>query len=89
MKMISLISSSEFLDNDWNSILSMHEQDGNVSSRRHIWGSKIFKEQLLETFEFFFESIFFKSRTMPKNSKRGHSGSLNVFNISALAGILL
>ena len=30
-------------------------------------------------FEFFFRKIFFlESRTMPKNSKRGHSGSLNV-----------
>ena len=29
---------------------------------------------------FFFEkSIFLESRTMPENSKRGHSGSLNVF----------
>ena len=29
---------------------------------------------------FFFEkSIFLESRTMPKNSKRGHSGSLNNF----------
>ena len=26
-----------------------------------------------------FKNIFLKSRTMPKNSKRGHSGSLNVF----------
>ena len=31
-------------------------------------------------FEFFFDkSIFLESRTMPKNSKRGHSGSLKVF----------
>ena len=30
--------------------------------------------------KFFFEKKFFlESRTMPKNSKRGHSGSLNVF----------
>ena len=28
---------------------------------------------------FFGKSIFLESRTMPKNSKRGHSGSLNVF----------
>ena len=27
-----------------------NEQDGNVPSRRHILGSKIFKEQLLEKF---------------------------------------
>ena len=33
-----------------------------------------------KNFEFFFEkSIFLESRTMPKNSKRGHSGSINVF----------
>ena len=25
------------------------------------------------------KQVFFLSRTMPKNSKRGHSGSLNVF----------
>ena len=48
------------------------------------------KEQLLEIFgkiiffnkiflNFFFEKYFLESRTMPKNSKRGHSGSLNVF----------
>ena len=30
-------------------------------------------------FEFFFEKKYFFSRTMQKNSKRGHSGSLNVF----------
>ena len=33
------------------------KQDGNVPSRRHILGSKIFKEQLLETFG---KIIFFK-----------------------------
>ena len=66
------------------------KQDGNVPSRRHILGSKIFKEQLLEKFgkkfffqkkifDFFFEKKYFLGRTMPKNSKRGHSGSLNVF----------
>ena len=59
------------------------EQDGNVPSRRHILGSKIFKEQLLETFgkiiffkknlKFFFEkkSIFFrKSHNAEKLKKR-------------------
>ena len=67
-----------------------NEQDGNVPSRRHILGSKIFKEQLLEKFgkifffkknffDFFFEKKYFLGRTMPKNSKRGHSGSFNVF----------
>ena len=30
-------------------------------------------------FDFFSKNIFLESRTMPKNSKRGHSGSLNVF----------
>ena len=30
-------------------------------------------------FEIFFETSIFLSRTMPKNSKRGHSGSINVF----------
>ena len=65
------------------------KQDGNVPSRRHILGSKIFKEQLLEKFgkkffskiflKFFSKKKYFLSRTMPKNSKRGHSGSFNVF----------
>ena len=66
------------------------KQDGNVPSRGHILGSKIFKEQLLEKFgknfffkknifDFFFRKKYFLSRTMPKNSKRGHSGSFNVF----------
>ena len=34
-----------------------------------------------KNFEFFFSKKYFflESRTMPKNSKRGHSGSLNVF----------
>ena len=35
------------------------KQDGNVPSRRHILGSKIFKEQLLETFG---KIIFFKKK---------------------------
>ena len=36
------------------------KQDGNVPSRRHILGSKIFKEQLLEKFgkKFFFKKKF-------------------------------
>ena len=43
------------------------EQDGNVPSRRHILGSKIFKEQLLEKFgkKFFFQKkilIFFRKK---------------------------
>ena len=64
----------------WFSCLSrILEQDGNVPSRRHILGSKIFKEQLLEKFGkknffskkkiwFFFEKKYFLGRTMPKNS---------------------
>ena len=53
------------------------KQDGNVPSRRHILGSKIFKEQLLEKFGkkifqkknlIFFRKKVFLGRTMPKNS---------------------
>ena len=66
------------------------KQDGNVPSRRHILGSKIFKEQLFEIFGKkiffskklflnFFSKKYFLSSTMPKNSKRGYSGSFNVF----------
>ena len=58
------------------------KQDGNVPSRRHILGSKIFKEQLLETFgkiiffkkklKFFFEKKYFfrKSHNAEKLKKR-------------------
>ena len=58
------------------------KQDGNVPSRRHILGSKIFKEQLLEKFgkNFFFKKIifdffskkkvFFKSHNAEKLKKR-------------------
>ena len=49
------------------------EQDGNVPSRRHILGSKIFKEQLLEIFgknSLFFKKIFFKSHNAEKLKKR-------------------
>ena len=58
------------------------KQDGNVSSRRHILGPKIFKEQLLEIFgkKYFFQKKYLvKNLTMPKNLKRGHLGSFNVF----------
>ena len=43
----------------------------------NIWKNYFFQKK----FEIFFskKSIFLESRTMPKNSKRGHSGSLNVF----------
>ena len=66
------------------------KQDGNVPSRRHILGSKIFKEQLLEIFGkknfskkiffsiFFRKKVFFKSHNAEK-LKKGHSGSFNVF----------
>ena len=58
------------------------KQDGNVPSRRHILGSKIFKEQLLEKFGkkfffqkknliFFFEKkVFFRSHNAEKLKKR-------------------
>ena len=52
------------------------------TSRRHILGSKIFKEQLLEIFGkkiIFQKKYLVKSRTMPKNLKRGHLGLFNVF----------
>ena len=58
--------------------LLKEKQDGNVPSRRHILGSKIFKEQLLEKFGkknffqkkilIFFRKKVFLGRTMPKNS---------------------
>ena len=43
----------------------------------NIWKNYFFQKKI----EIFFrkKSIFLESRTMPKNSKRGHSGSLNVF----------
>ena len=58
-----------------------NKQDGNVPSRRHILGSKIFKEQLLEKFgkknffkklflKFFSKKIFFKSHNAEKLKKR-------------------
>ena len=41
-------------------VSSKNYQDGNVPSRRHILGSKIFKEQLLEKFgNFFFQKKYF------------------------------
>ena len=88
---IYLVEQTEQKFRRFEHVFLKKKQDGNVPSRRHILGSKIFKEQLLETFgkiiffkknlKFFFrkKSIFLESRTMPKNSKRGHSGSLNVF----------
>ena len=41
-----------------------------------IWKKKFFKKII---FEIFFEKKYFLSRKMPKNSKKGHSGSFNVF----------
>ena len=43
---------------------SLKKQDGNVPSRRHILGSKIFKERLLEIFGKF----FFQKKYSVKNS---------------------
>ena len=63
-------------------LLDEFKQDGNVPSRRHILGSKIFKEQLLETFgkiiffkknlKFFFEKKYFfrKSHNAEKLKRR-------------------
>ena len=42
----------------------------------NIWKKFFFKKII---FEIFFEKKYFLSRTMPKISKRGHSGSFNVF----------
>ena len=41
-----------------------------------IWKKFFFQKKI---FDFFFEKKYFLGRTMPKNSKRGHSGSFNVF----------
>ena len=48
------------------------KQDGNVPSRRHILGSKIFKEQLLEIFgkNFFQKYLVKKSHNAEKPKKR-------------------
>ena len=64
------------------SVFNEVQQDGNVPSRRHILGSKIFKEQLLEKFgkkiffkkkifDFFFrKKVFFRSHNAEKLKKR-------------------
>ena len=44
----------------------------------NIWKNYFFQKKIFESF-FFEKSIFLESRTMPKNSKRGHSGPLIVF----------
>ena len=41
-----------------------------------IWKKIFFQKKI---FDFFFEKKYFLGRTMPKNSKGGHSGSFNVF----------
>ena len=45
----------------WSPIIAGIKQDGNVPSRRHILGSEIFKEQLLEIFgkKHFFSKNYF------------------------------
>ena len=43
----------------------------------NIWKIHFFKKPYLRNF--FRKKIFLKNRTMSKNSKRGHSGSKNVF----------
>ena len=60
----------------------IREQDGNVPSRRHILGSKICKEQLLEKFgkkniffqkiifEFFSKKVFFKSHNAQRKTQK-------------------
>ena len=55
--------------NEHRTVNGLIEQDGNVPSRRHILGSKIFKEQLLEKFgkKFFFKKkilIFFSKKSI-------------------------
>ena len=47
-------------------------------SKNNYWKrlEKFFQKNFLN---FFSKNTFLESRTMPKNSKRGHSGSLNVF----------
>ena len=51
----------------------------------NIWKNYLFSKKF---FEFFFRKKYFlESRTMPKNSKRGHSGSLNVFTNRKCKGL--
>ena len=50
-------------------------------SKNNYWKhleKNFFQKKILKIF-FSKKSIFLESRTMPKNSKRGHSGSLSVF----------
>ena len=66
---------------EWDCSLTKKKQDGNVPSRRHILGSKIFKEQLLEKFGkkifqkkilIFFrkKKVFFRSHNAEKLIKK-------------------
>ena len=43
----------------------------------NIWKNYFFQKKIVNFFSK--KKYFLESRTMPKNSKRGHSGSLNVF----------
>ena len=63
-------------------------------SKNNYWKhlEKFFSKKNFEIF--FSKKVFFlESRTMPKNSKRGHSGSLNVFlqteNFKKMQGVTL
>ena len=45
----------------------------------NIWKNYFFRKKNFENFFFRKKVFFLENRTMPKNSKRGHSVSLNVF----------
>ena len=58
----------------------------------NIWKKYFFQKKIFENIFFRKKSIFLESRTMPKNSKGGHSGSLNVFtnqNFKKMQGVTL
>ena len=52
----------------------------------NIWKNYFSQKKFLKFF-FSKKSIFLESRTMPKNSKRGHSGSFNVFTNQKRKGL--
>ena len=56
----------------------MYEQDGNVPSRRHTLGSKIFKEQLLEMFG---KKIFFQKKYLVKKSHNAEKPKKRPFRL--------
>ena len=69
----------------WRKNMTGSSQVGAISkaqkySKNNYWKhlEKFFSKKKFWIF-FSKKSIFLESRTMPKNSKRGHSGSLNVF----------